>query len=381
MFHSPLRALAGLPAALLCVLAVAPAAGAQAVGLGTATSFAVLGGSAITNTGPTTVSGDLGLSPGTAVSGFPPGTVTNGSMHITDATAAQAQADLVTAYNDAAGRAATETVAGDLGGRTLLAGVYRSASTIGITGDLTLNAQGNPDAVFIFQIGSTLTTASASRVVLVGGAQACNVFWQVGSSATLGTDSTLVGSVLALTSVTANTRAAVDGRLLARNGAVTLDTNNIARPTCAAAAEGPDAPAEEGAPGAGPTTPGEEAEGQPPGAEEEDDTPVIPQSGPPGAPVLTGPPARCVTQPFLARVTGAGIARVTFFLDGRGVKLMRARSGQRVFALRVRPERQDRGVHRISARVKFIAGSGRPARTLRLVYQRCGGAGAPLFAG
>ncbi len=221
-------------------LAVTVVGGSQAgaaqapVGLGTATSFAVLAGTTVTNTGPSTISGDLGVSPGTAVTGFPPGTVSNGTVHAADAVAAQAQADLTTAYNDAAGRTPFTTVSADLGGQTLVSGVYRGGA-LGLTGTLTLNAQGDPNAVFIFQAGSTLITASSSRVAVINGAQACNVFWQVGSSATLGTNSVFVGTVLALTSVTAATGASVAGRLLARNGAVTLDSNTVTRSTCAAA--------------------------------------------------------------------------------------------------------------------------------------------------
>ncbi len=209
---------------------------ATAVQLGTADSFAVLGASTVTNTGSTVVNGGLGLSPGTSVTGFPPGMV-NGTQHITNATAAQAQADLVTAYNAASGQTVGVTmVSGDLGGQTLLPGLYKSASAVGLTGTLTLNGQGNQDSVFIFQVGSALTTASASRVNLINGAQACNVFWQIGSSATLGTNSTFVGTILALASVTVNTGASVSGRVLARTGAVTLDTSPISRPTCAAPA-------------------------------------------------------------------------------------------------------------------------------------------------
>ena len=207
------------------------AAAAEApVGLGTAASFAVLGGTTVTNTGPSVISGDVGLSPGTAITGFPPGIV-NGTTHATDAVAAQAQIDTTTAYNDAAGRASTATVSADLAGQTLVSGVY-TGGTLGLTGTVTLDAQGDPNAVFIFQSASTLITASSSVVALINGASACNVFWQVGSSATLGTNSTFVGTILALTSIAATTGVTIDGRLLARNGEVTLDTNTITSSTC-----------------------------------------------------------------------------------------------------------------------------------------------------
>ncbi|HLX51314.1 MAG TPA: ice-binding family protein [Streptosporangiaceae bacterium] len=203
------------------------------VSLGTASSFAVLAGSTVTNTGPSVITGDLGVSPGTAVTGFPPGMVVSGTIHAGDAVAAAAQADLTTAYNDAAGRAPDQDLTGqDLGGKTLTAGVYKFDSSAGLTGTLTLDGQGNPDAVFIFQIGSTLTTASASNVVLINGARACDAFWQIGSSATLGTGTSFIGNILALTSITATTGVTVDGRLLARNGAVTLDTNTVQRAGC-----------------------------------------------------------------------------------------------------------------------------------------------------
>jgi hypothetical protein len=199
------------------------------VSLGTAADFAVLAGSTVTNTGATTITGDLGLSPGTSVTGFPPGQVV-GAQHISDAAAVQAKNDLTTAYNDAAARPSTATVPVELGGTTKTPGVYESpAGTFGITGTLTLDAQGDPGAVFIFQAASTLITASASSVNLVNGAQASNVFWKVGSSATLGTYSALRGNVLALASITVTTGVTVDGRALARNAAVTLDTNTITR--------------------------------------------------------------------------------------------------------------------------------------------------------
>ncbi len=212
---------------------MAASAAQPPVGLGTAASFAVLAGSTVTNTGPSTISGNLGLSPGTAVTGFPPGKVIDGKIHAADAVALQAEADLTTAYNDAAGRTPVTAVPADIGGMKLVAGVYKASSALGLTGTVTLNAQNNPNAVFIFQAGSTLITASSSTVSLLNGAQACNVFWQVGSSATLGTDTSFVGNILALTSASLKTGATVQGRVLARNGAVTLDDNVITRATCA----------------------------------------------------------------------------------------------------------------------------------------------------
>ncbi|MEX2369202.1 MAG: ice-binding family protein [Candidatus Paceibacterota bacterium] len=208
------------------------AAGTTMVNLGAADDFAVLAGSTITNTGSSVINGDLGLSPGTSLTGFPPGTV-NGTQHVADAQASLAQTDLTNAYNDAAGRTPVSTVPTELGGTTLTPGVYDSADgTFDITGTLTLDAEGDSAAVFIFKTASTLTTAGASNVVLTGDAQACNVFWQVGSSATLGTNSNLKGNILALTSITLTTGSDVDGRVLARNGAVTLDSNIITKPSC-----------------------------------------------------------------------------------------------------------------------------------------------------
>jgi Ice-binding-like len=208
---------------------VTPPATGGAVALGSAKDFAVMAAATITNTGPTTITGDIGLSPGTAITGQ--GSLTPyGTIHAADAVAAQAQADLVTAYNDAAGRSPDAVLAGDLGGQTFTPGVYSSASSLGITGTLTLDAKGDPNAAFIFQMGSTLITASASHVVLTGGAQASNVFWQVGSSATLGTYSQLSGSILALASINLSTGVTVDGRALARTAAVTMDSNTVTRP-------------------------------------------------------------------------------------------------------------------------------------------------------
>jgi hypothetical protein len=220
--------------AVVIFIAIQPAVAAVApVGLGTAGSYAVLAGSTVTNTGPSVISGDLGVSPGTAVTGFPPGTVNNGTINAADAAAAQAQADLTTAYGDAAGRVKSASIGGFIGGgQTLGPGVYNATSSLDVGGSLTLNAQGNADAVFIFQAGSTLGTDTGTTILLSNGAQACNVFWQVGSSATLFAGSTFVGTVLALTSITVQTGDVIMGRVLARNGAVTLDDDVITAPGC-----------------------------------------------------------------------------------------------------------------------------------------------------
>jgi hypothetical protein len=202
------------------------------VPLGTADTYAILAGSTITNTGPTTVTGDIGLHPGTEYTGSADVTH-NGEVHLTDEVALQAKDDLTTAYNDAAGQTPVTEVPTELGETTLTAGVYDSAAgTFGVTGTLTLDAEGDPNAVFIFQMGSTLTTASASNVALINGANLCNVFWQVGSSATLGTNSTFRGTIMADQSITLTTGATVEGRVLARIGAVTLDTNTITNAAC-----------------------------------------------------------------------------------------------------------------------------------------------------
>lgn len=194
--------------------------------------YGILAGTTVTNTGPTVISGDLGLSPGSSVTGFPPGVVL-GETHITDAEAAEAQIQLTAAYLEAESRSTpTPTiVAGNIGSQTLTPGIYKSLSSLEVvSGDLILDAQGNPNAVFLFQAASTLTVVR--NIILVGGAEARNVIWQVGSSATLGTGAIFQGSVLALTSITAFTGASVAGRLLARNGAITLDTNAVAVQPC-----------------------------------------------------------------------------------------------------------------------------------------------------
>jgi hypothetical protein len=204
------------------------------VTLGTAANFGVLAGSTVTNTGATSITGNMGVSPGSAVTGFPPGTVSGGTHVGSDPVAIQAQTDLTAAYLDASGRPPGTSEAGNIGGLTLTPGVYTSTSSLQITGNLTLSGAG----VYIFQMASTLTTASGSQVILAGGATPGNVFWQVGSSATLGTGSTFNGTILAQASITVTTGAVLNGRALARTGAVTLDTNAVTNP----AGSGPPGP-------------------------------------------------------------------------------------------------------------------------------------------
>jgi hypothetical protein len=210
----------------LCTLS----AQAAVINLGSADSFAVLAGTTVTNTGPTIIDGNLGVWSGSAVTGFLPGIV-NGTIDADDSIAMQAQGDLATAYSGAVGEACgggNDLTGQDLGVLTLTAGVYCFSSSAQLTGTLTLDAQGDPGALFLIQMGSTLTTASASSVVLINGGQGSNLYWQVGSSATLGTTTEFAGSILALTSITLTTGANItDGRALAINGAVTMDTNHI----------------------------------------------------------------------------------------------------------------------------------------------------------
>lgn len=232
---------------------------ATMVDLGTADSFAVLAGSGITDSNPSVITGDVGLDPtgGAAIPGLTCAEVTGtiydnnagytggnapgliGCLITDDPLVTLAKTDLVTAYNDAAGQITTGVISADLGGQTLTPGVYEdnnAPDSLSITGTLTLDAEGDPDAVFIFKSGSTLVTGAGSSIVLANEAQACNIHWQVTSSATLGVGSTFVGNILALTSITDNGGSTVDGRLLARNGAVTLDDTTVTVPTCSNAA-------------------------------------------------------------------------------------------------------------------------------------------------
>jgi hypothetical protein len=202
------------------------------VQLAAVSNFAVIAGASVTNTGGTVISGDLGLSPGTSIGGFPPG-ILNGTLHINTASANQAKLDLTAAFNDAAGRTATDmvTISGNIGGLTLTPGLYKSTSSLAISsGDVTFDALGDANAVFIIQIASTFTTTPGRQVFLSGGAQAKNIFWQVASSASFGTTSVIKGTVMALESITFDTGAKLEGRALARTGSVTMDANTFVLP-------------------------------------------------------------------------------------------------------------------------------------------------------
>jgi hypothetical protein len=251
--HRAYRAGVLVSALLSTLLLASSALGAAApVGLGSAASFSVLGGSTVTNTGPTTMFGDLGLSPGSSVTGAPH---VLGQIHVDDAVAIGAKNDLTTAYNDAASRPSNGSAGTDLAGQTFLPGVRNASSSLLLSsGAVTLDAKGDPNAVFIFEIGSTLITASNTSVQLINGAQACNVFWQVGSSATLGTGTQFVGTIMALATISAKTAATIHGRLLASTGAVNLENNTITTSTCASSVTGKGGGTETTTPGNGPGT-------------------------------------------------------------------------------------------------------------------------------
>jgi hypothetical protein len=381
-----LRRVARAGIALAVSLAALPAAAdAAPVLLGTAAPFAVLAGSTATNTGPSVLNGDLGLSPGSAITGFGLPAVVNGTTHNTDAVAAQAQSDLTTAYNTAASQLSPVDLTGqDLGGLTLTAGSYDFSTSAQLTGALTLDAQGDPNAQFVFEIGSTLTTASASSVVMINGASPCNVYWQVGSSATLGSTTAFQGTIMALTSVTLNNGASIIGRALARNGAVTLDTNLLdpsgcqtgsTPPTTPTPTDGGTTPTPGGAtpPTAtpanvtpsGPTAPAASSVNQSPPASRSTvatrkGTATLrrPSAGP-------GSPAASCTTGFRASVTGRQIKRVVFSLDGKRIA-SRTGSPFRVYV------RALTGRHNVTARVTFKDAT--RAKTLKLGYRACAAA-------
>jgi Ice-binding-like len=358
------------------------------VDLGTAGSFAVLAGSAVTNTGASTVNGDLGVSPGTSVTGFPPGTV-NGTTADADAVASQAQSDLTTAYNDAAGRTPALSVSGDLGGLTLTPGVYNSGSSLGLTGVLTLDAQGDPSAVFIFQLGSALTTASASDVKLINGAQACNVYWQIGSSATLGTASVFAGNILAETSISMNDDVTVHGRALAQNGAVTLIDDTVTTAQCAAGTGTTPTGTTPTGTGTGTTPTGTTPTGTTPTGTGTTPTGTTPTGtgtgpgkgkGPTGTAILRITPpsvakkvqkfgtSHCVRGTFRVSVTGLFIRRVVFSL---GKELIATRSHS-PFTTSVASAG---GIRTVNVRITFTDGA--RAATLHMRFKACAAAKRP----
>jgi len=203
----------------------------ETVALNSASNFAVLLGSALTNIGATQITGDLGLSPGTSIGGFPPGILT-GTQHVNDDLAKQAKLDLTAAYNDAAGRTSTDivTLSGNIGGMVLTPGLYKSTSSLAISsGDLTFNAQGDANAVFIIQIASSFTATAGRKIILAGNAKASHIFWQVGTSATFGTTSVMKGTFMAMTAITFETGATLNGRALARTAGIVLAGNTIVK--------------------------------------------------------------------------------------------------------------------------------------------------------
>lgn len=368
--------------ALLAFATVPAAAQASAVNLETVGPFVVLGGSTVTNTGPSVLNGDLGLAPGTSLTGFGLPAVVNGATHNNDAVAGQAQADLTNAYNVAAGQPvapADDLTGEDLGGMTLTAGAYGFSSSAQLTGQLTLDAQGDPQAQFVFLIGSTLTTASASSVLLVNGASPCNVYWQVGSSATLGSTTAFAGNLMALTDISVQNGAMVVGRLLARNGQISLINNVLSHPGCATGSTTPPppgtTPADSGSigtpagAGVGSSAPSggsatnksptlkakakAKSKGKGKKAPTHNGTAVLRPAGPSGGPCTDG---------FLAAVRGRMIERVVFSLDGRRIGVRKSSP----FEARVEATP---GAHSIRARVLFEDATRTKTMTFR--YRGC----------
>lgn len=381
--NRPKRGIAGIILAFALALFAVPAAVAAPVNLATASPFVVLGGTTVTNTEASVLNGDIGVSPGTALTGFGFPAVVNGATHENDGVAAQAQSDLTNAYNVAAGQAvapADDLSGTDLGNRKLAPGAYRYTSDALLTGALTLDAEGDPNAQFVFLIGSELKTESASSVVLINGASPCNVFWQVGSSADLGTTTAFQGNLMALTSISLKKGATVVGRMLARNGQVSLIDNVLTAPLCAVGSGNP---------------PGSETPG---GSSGPGDSASPDASSAPGAGSVAGPgsaavPGRAISGPhrparkptangratvrpvpretctagFRVVVTGRQIQRVVFSLDGKAIG---SRAGS-PFAMSVRAAP---GAHRVRVRVTFKDST--RSKTMSVPYRAC--AAAPL---
>ncbi|HYP56495.1 MAG TPA: ice-binding family protein [Solirubrobacterales bacterium] len=367
--NRPKRGIAGIILAFGLALFAAPASLAAPVNLATVTPFVVLGGQAVTNTGPSVLNGDLGVSPGTALSGFGFPAVVNGATHENDAVAAQAQSDLTNAYNVAAGQpvAPADDLSGtDLGNRKLFPGAYRYTSDALLTGALTLDAQGDPNAQFVFLIGSELTTASASSVVLVNGASPCNVYWQVGSSADIGTTTVFQGNLMALTSISLKDSASVVGRMLARNGQVSLINNVLTAPHCPTGSvtpPGSETPDGSSTPGGASTPDGSSAAGlavRIPGRRGS-----ARNATRNGRAVVRPAPREACTSGFRAVVTGRLIERVVFRLDGT---VIGSRTGS-PFAMSMRAAP---GAHKVSVRVTFEDST--RSKKMTLPYRACASA-------
>ncbi len=370
---------AGIGLAACCAFVAVPAAAQAApVDLGTAGPFVALGGSTVTNTGPSVLNGDLGVAPGTSLVGFGSPAVVNGATHNNDAVANQGQADLTTAYVVAAGQPvapANDLTGTNLGNRTLTTGAYRYASSAQLTGALTLDAQGDPNAQFIFEIGSTLTTASASSVVLINGASPCNVFWQVGSSATLDTTTAFQGNLMALTDISLNNGASVIGRVLARNGQISLINNVLDNSPCTTGSTPTPTPTPTPAPGATPASDAA-APSSPESTSQPPDAATTPTSSSTSVPKVTrkgratmrrvpGETKTC-TDGFRATVRGKLIKGVVFSLDGRRIGGTQTRSPFQVL-VRAAP-----GMHKVTARITFKDAT--RAKTLTLDYRACAAA-------
>jgi hypothetical protein len=359
------RGFAGVVLAAALALTVPVAVQAAPVNLATAGPFVVLAGATVTNTGPSVLNGDLGVSPGTAIEGFTFPAVVNGATHENDEVAAQAQLDLTNAYNVAAGQAvapADDLSGTDLGERKLSPGAYRYTSDALLTGALTLDAEGDPNAQFVFLVGSELKTESASSVLLINGASPCNVYWQVGSSADIGTTTAFQGSVLALTSISLKDGATVLGRMLARNGQVSLINNVITRPLCNT---GPTTDPDSAGAGVTDGTGGGSASVPGPAVS----NPSRKARKPPrdGTAIFRPTPRDHCSEGFRATVTGKRIDRVVFRLDGK-------RIGSRDASPFAMSMRAAPGVHRVGVRITFDDATRAKKRTL--VYRAC--AEAPL---